>query len=480
MKSTPELMAEMSRLTIKIREYNEKLSEELGRPLTACVRTFGCQMNEHDSEKIKGMLKSMGYDILPDFQLNGAGVIPDVIVFNTCCVRENAEDKIFGQIGAVKGAKKLKPEMIVAVLGCMTEQDWVIERIKKSYRHVDLVLGTGSSYRLPEYMAAKIFDHKRGIGAESEDSVPEGIPAMREFDYKALVTVMYGCDNFCSYCIVPYVRGRERSRKPEDIINEVKILAENGTKEVMLLGQNVNSYGKGLDGDCTDFAALIRRICNETDIKRVRFMTSHPKDLSPQLIRAIAEEPKICSQLHLPVQSGSTSELKRMNRKYTRERYLELVGEVRRAIPDITLSTDIMIGFPGETEEEFEDTLSLLKEVRFDAAFTFIYSKRQGTPAASWPDQVPEDVVNARFSRLLETQNRICMEKNEAMVGKTVSVLVEGKSRTNEDRLTGRTEGNKIVNFVTEGAEVSAGDIVPVKITGAETWSLEGIYNGER
>ncbi|MBO4327318.1 MAG: tRNA (N6-isopentenyl adenosine(37)-C2)-methylthiotransferase MiaB [Clostridia bacterium] len=477
----------MSRLAQKIREHNEKAVGETGQPLTACVKTFGCQMNEHDSEKLKGMLKQMGYDIVPDYSITNFTLIPDVIVFNTCCVRENAEDKIFGQLGAVKGAKRIKPELIVAVCGCMTEQEWVVERIKKSYRHVDIVMGTGNTYRLPEYMAARIFDRRRMIGAEPEDSLPEGVPVSRDEKFKAYVTVMYGCDNFCSYCIVPYVRGRERSRLPDDIVKEVKELADGGTKEVMLLGQNVNSYGKGAEGDGTDFAGLIRRICRETDIKRIRFMTSHPKDLSPELIRAIAEEPKVCRQLHLPVQSGSTPELKRMNRKYTREQYLELVRKVYEAVPDITLSTDIMIGFPGETEEEFEDTLSLLEEVRFDAAFTFIYSKRQGTPAAARPDQVPSDVVNRRFARLTETQNRIGREKNEALVGKTLEVLVEGPSKTNAMRLTGRTEGNKIVNFEADaGCDggsskklPEAGNIVRVKITGAETWSLEGVYYEE-
>ena len=479
MSIDPGTVAEMARLSEKIKDHNEALVSESGQPLTAFVKTFGCQMNEHDSEKLKGMLARMGYTVVPDYQLSDSSLIPDVIVFNTCCVRENAEDKIFGQLGAVKGAKKHKPEMLIIVCGCMTEQDWVVERIRKSYRHVDIVLGTGNTYRLPEYMAARIFDNKRIIGAVSEDSVPEGVPMLRDDKFKAYVTVMYGCDNFCSYCIVPYVRGRERSRKADDIIDEVRALVQSGAKEVMLLGQNVNSYGKGPTGDGTDFAGLIRRVARETGIERVRFMTSHPKDFSADLIRAIAEEPAICSQLHLPVQSGSSSELKRMNRKYTRDRYLELVSEVKRAIPDVTLSTDIMIGFPGETEAEFEDTLSLLEEVRFDAAFTFIYSKRQGTPAAMSPDQVPEDVVNERFKRLVDTQNRISREKNEALLGQTLSVLVEGPSRTDPDRLTGRTEGNKVVNFDVINGCVKTGDIVPVKITRAETWSLEGIFDGE-
>ncbi|MBO5077132.1 MAG: tRNA (N6-isopentenyl adenosine(37)-C2)-methylthiotransferase MiaB [Clostridia bacterium] len=467
----------IARIAERIKEYNDGIAAGSGKPRTACVHTFGCQMNEHDSEKLKGMLGAMGYTIVPEYSLTRARGVPDVIVFNTCCVRENAEDKIFGQIGAVKGAKKLKEDLIVAVCGCMTEQQWAVERIRKSYKHVDIVFGTGNSYRFPEFIAARLFDGRRVIGVEAEDSVPEGVPIAREEKYRAYVTVMYGCDNFCSYCIVPYVRGRERSRRADDVVNEVRHLAENGTREVMLLGQNVNSYGKDADngGKRTDFASLIRRVCRETDIARVRFMTSHPKDLSPELIRAMAEEPKVCKQLHLPVQSGSTSELKRMNRKYTREQYIDLVRRVREAIPDITLTTDIMVGFPGETEEEFADTLKLVEEVRFDNAFTFIYSRRQGTPAAERPDQVPEDVVKRRFGELLEAQNRISREKNEALLGQTLTVLVEGPSKTNPERLTGRTEGNKVVNFVVPaGVNVTEGEFVEVRIDSIQTWSLEG------
>lgn len=476
-RTDPALMAEMSRLSEKIKERNDGIAAQTGTPALATVKTFGCQMNEHDSEKIKGMLRRMGYSILPDYSLSDAAAIPDVIVFNTCCVRENAEEKIFGQIGAVKGAKRRKPDMIVAVTGCMTEQEHAVEKIRKSYRHVDIVLGTGNTYRLPEMLYARIFDGKRTIGAAPEDSVPEGVPVMRDDKFKAYVTVMYGCDNFCSYCIVPYVRGRERSRSADDIIGEIKELTASGTKEIMLLGQNVNSYGKGGNGDGTDFAGLLRRICKETDIERIRFMTSHPKDISPDLIRTMASEPRICKQLHLPVQSGSTSELSRMNRKYTREQYLKRVEEVRAAMPDVTLTTDVMIGFPGETDEEFADTISLLEEVRFDAAYTFIYSKREGTPAAARPDQVPEETVKKRFEKLVETQNRISRELNDAMIGSLETVLVEGRSKTNPDRLTGRTEGNKIVNFsVPEGKNAEPGDFVKVRITSVQTWSLEGQY----
>ncbi|MBR7061401.1 MAG: tRNA (N6-isopentenyl adenosine(37)-C2)-methylthiotransferase MiaB [Clostridia bacterium] len=473
----PAETGRIAKIAERIKEYNDRIAAACGKPRTACVHTFGCQMNEHDSEKLKGMLGAMGYTIVPEYSLTKAGGVPDVIVFNTCCVRENAEDKIFGQIGAVKGAKKLREDLIVAVCGCMTEQQWAVERIRKSYKHVDIVFGTGNAYRFPEFIAARLFDGRRVIGAEPEDSVPEGVPVQREEKFRAYVTVMYGCDNFCSYCIVPYVRGRERSRRADDVVNEVKELAAAGTREVMLLGQNVNSYGKDRpDGDASvDFAGLIRRVCRETGIERVRFMTSHPKDLSPELIRAVAEEPKVCRQLHLPVQSGSTSELKRMNRKYTREQYIELVRRVREAVPDVTLTTDIMIGFPGETEEEFADTLRLVEEVRFDNAFTFIYSRRQGTPAAERPDQVPEEVVKRRFGELLEAQNRISREKNEALLGQTLTVLCEGPSKTNPERLTGRTEGNKVVNFVVPaGLSVAEGQFADVRIETVQTWSLEG------
>ena len=482
-----ELMAEIVDAEKRIREDNERIARETGMPRTACIRTFGCQMNEHDSEKIQGMLRKMGFDILPDCALNGAAPVPDLIVFNTCCVRENAEDKIFGQIGAVKGAKKVHPGLIVAVCGCMTEQKWAVERIRNSYKHVDLVLGTGNSYRLPQYLAERIFEGKKQIGAEPEDSVPEGVPAERRDRAKAFVTVMYGCDNFCSYCIVPYVRGRERSRRPDDVVNEIRALAAAGTKEVMLLGQNVNSYGKkfetqssgsdctGPEGEPVSFARLIKRIASETDIQRIRFMTSHPKDISDELIEVIATEPKVCRQLHLPVQSGSTSELRRMNRKYTREQYLGTIARVRRAVPDIALSTDVMIGFPGETEEEFEDTLSLLEQVRFDAAFTFIYSRRSGTPAAEWPGQITEETAKERFGRLVETQNRISHEKNEALLGTVSTVLTEGTSRTDPGRFTGRGEDNRIVKFtVPGGMSVGEGDVAEVLITGIQTWSLEG------
>ena len=475
---TPVLpdMQEQRGYAEKVMALSEEFALREGRYPRACVRTFGCQMNEHDSEKLRGMLKDMGYELVPDYEQDPGGEIPELVILNTCCVRENAEDRVYGHLGALKGLKAQRPGMIIGVCGCMTEQEKAVEKIRGSFRHVDLVFGTGNSYRLPEYILKILSGHKRVIGVSAEDSLPEGVPVLRDSKYKAYVTVMYGCDNFCTYCIVPYVRGRERSRRADDIVAEVKGLAEAGTMEVMLLGQNVNSYGKKSE-DGTGFPQLLRRICRETAIPRIRFMTSHPKDISDALIETIAEEPALCKQLHLPVQSGSTSELQRMNRRYTREKYLERVEKVRQLVPGITLTTDIMIGFPGETEEEFADTLSLLGEVRFDAAYTFIYSPRTGTPAASSPDQVPEEVVKERFARLTELQNRISLEKNLEMIGTVQEVLAEGRSKTDITKFTGRTGGNKIVNFTADNAreaETLAGKLCRVNIEGAQTWSLEG------
>lgn len=452
-----------------VRSENERLSAMQGKKdakARAFVRTFGCQMNEHDSEKISGMLVSMGYELV-DSQENC-----DIIVFNTCCVRENAEEKVFGHLGALKALKRENPNLIIVVCGCMTEQPHIVDEIRKKYKNVDLVFGTHNLHRFPE-LVYEIMTSRMHIyeTSRTDTEVAEGMPVERENNVKAWVTVMYGCDNYCSYCIVPYVRGHERSRRPEDILDEIKTLVKSGSKEITLLGQNVNSYGKDLEPSYT-FAALLDRICNETDIARIRFMTSHPKDLSPELIDVMSAHDAVCSQLHLPVQAGSTPILKRMNRRYTKEQYLELIEKVREKMPDITLTTDIIVGFPGETEEDFEETLDLVSKVRYDNAFTFIYSKRTGTPAASYPDQVPDDVVKERFDRLLVLQNRISREINDTYEGKTVEVLAEGLSNTNKDRYTGRTSGGKIVNF-TSSRDVT-GKLVKVKIENIQTWSLEG------
>ena len=448
----------------------------------ACIKTFGCQMNEHDSEKIAGMVERMGYEIVPD-EIEGKyeGRICDLIVFNTCCIRENAEEKVYGHIGALKGAKRVKPEMITAVCGCMTEQPHVVDEMNKKYKNVDVIFGTHTLHRLPEFIYKALFDGCRVCEmSHTEGEVAEGLPVKRGSDLKAWVTIMYGCNNFCTYCIVPYVRGRERSRKKSDILQEIRELAESGVCEITLLGQNVNSYGKDLaDNDgCGSFAELLSAICacaGGTNLRRIRFMTSHPKDLSDELIDVMAAYPAVCNQLHLPVQSGSTEILRRMNRRYTKAQYLALVGKIRDKIPDITLSTDIITGFPGESEADFLETLDLVRNIRFDMAYTFIYSKRVGTPAAEYPDQIDEKTVKDRFNRLLELQNTISREINDTCVGNTYEVLCEGVSRTNENRFTGRTEGNKIVNFTADRNPVAGGGkFVKVYIDSAQTWSLEG------
>ncbi len=471
-----EEMTKQLHFTREILKWNEAYTATTGRTRTACVRTFGCQMNEHDSEKLSGMLKQMGFCLVPEYSVHEEPKIADLILFNTCCVRENAEEKVYGHLGALKGAKRIKPSMITGVCGCMTEQPHAVDEIRRVYKNVDLVFGTRAAHKLPEYLHRVIFEEKRVLEvSKTEGEVAEGVPVERADDLKAWVTIMYGCNNFCSYCIVPYVRGRERSRKAADIVEEVRKLSDDGVQEITLLGQNVNSYGKDLEDNdgITDFADLLDLLCRETKIPRIRFMTSHPKDLSDRLIDAIARNKQVCNQLHLPVQSGSTRVLKEMNRKYTREDYLALVDRIRKAVPDITLSTDIIVGFPGETEEDFEETLSLVAQVRYDSAYTFIYSKRVGTPAAAREDQVPEEVVKARFDRLLALQNGIGRTINDNLVGLSMEVLCEGASRTNEDRMTGRTEGNKIVNF-TGGDGRIRGKMVRVHIDHAQTWSLEG------
>jgi len=452
----------------QIRDRNDMYFAEKNRKRTYEVRNFGCQMNEHDAEKLRGMLHEMGY-------VPNQDDVADLIVFNTCCVRENAEEKVYGHIGALKSVKREKEDMIIAVCGCMTEQEHVVEEIRKKYENVDLVFGTHNLHRFPELLHQCIFNNTRVYEiSKTEGEVVEGVPVLRDSDFKAWVTIMYGCNNFCSYCIVPYVRGRERSRAVCDILAEVVELDKAGIKEITLLGQNVNSYGHDRR-DGVDFATLLKLICDSTSIPRIRFMTSHPKDLSDELIEVMANNERICRHLHLPVQSGSTRILEKMNRKYTKEKYLELVKKVKERIPGIALSTDIIVGFPGETEEDFNETLSVVEEVRFDSAFTFIYSKRTGTPAARFEDQIPEEVAKERFNRLLELQNSISREINESYVGRRVEVLVEGLSRTNDKKYTGRTEGNKVVNFdrMDENIDLS-GRIVTVRIDSAQTWSLNG------
>ena len=450
----------------QIRKENEAYTAKTGRQKKFYSLAMGCQMNAHDSEKLEGMLDEMGY-VRTDEETDA-----DFIIYNTCCVRENAELKVYGKLGWLKHYKKENPDAVVALCGCMMQQDSVLQTIRQKYRHVDLVFGTFNLYKLPELMKTReesqstVFD----IWQEHQEVV-EDLPSIRHFPYKASVNIMYGCNNFCSYCIVPYVRGRERSRNPEDILEEIKKLVADGVKEVMLLGQNVNSYGKTLENPIT-FAQLLRQVNEIEGLERIRFMTSHPKDMSDELIAAMKDCDKVCKNLHLPFQSGSSEILKKMNRHYTKEGYLELVRKVKEAMPGITLSTDIIVGFPGETEEDFLETLDVIRQVRYCTAFTFIYSKRTGTPAATMENQVPEDVVKERFGRMLDVLNPIVHEVTQEQVGKVLPVLVEECSKQDAGILTGRTEQNTLVHFA--GDATLIGQIVPVKITENKTFYVIG------
>lgn len=428
------------------------------------ITTFGCQMNEHDSEIMAGMLIEKGFAQVKE-RKNA-----DIAIINTCSVRENADKRFFGTLGQLKRRKTENPDFIVCVCGCMMQQQHIVDSIKEKYPWVDIVFGTHNIHELPELINNAMSGMHRQIAVwEDGKEMIEGLPSERLFKDKALINIMAGCNNFCTYCIVPYTRGRERSRKAEDILNEVKMLVADGVKEVMLLGQNVNSY-KSCDG--TDFPDLLYMINEVEGLERIRFMTSHPKDMSDKLIQAFADCEKLCNNVHLPVQSGSSSVLKRMNRRYTRESYLELVRKLRETVPEITLSTDIIVGFPGETEEDFEETLKLVEEVRYDSAFTFLYSIRKGTPAEKFEDQIPEEVKHERFNRLVDLVNDISADKNALYKGRIEKVLVEGPSKTNSKTYTGRTEGFKLVNF--EGTKDMVGKIVEVEITEGKTFSLEG------
>lgn len=428
------------------------------------IETYGCQQNVSDSEKIAGMALEMGYELCE------AREEADLIVYNTCAVRENAELKVYGNIGALKGLKKKNENLIIAVCGCMMQEDGVAEKIRKSYRHVDIVFGTHALHKFKELVRRT--EEKRDFTADVENidgEIHEGLPIERAEGVCASVSIMYGCNNFCTYCIVPYVRGRERSRAKEDILAEIGEAVKNGYKEIMLLGQNVNSYGKGTG---VTFAALLDEAAEIEGVERIRFMTSHPKDISEELLKVMSRHKNICKQLHLPVQCGNNRVLKAMNRGYTREKYLALVEKAREYMPEITVSTDIIVGFPGETTEEFEDTLDLLEKVRYDTVFSFIYSKRRGTPAATMPDVISEEEKKNNFNRLLDVQNRICAEINGEYLGKVLPVLVEGESKTDPTALTGRTDGGKLVHF--KGDTALTGKIVNIKITEPKTWSLMG------
>ena len=440
------------------------LWEEKGSMKKFNILTLGCQMNERDSETLAGMLTEMGYEQIDD--RNQA----DIAIINTCSVRDHADRRFFGMLGQLKKIKEKNPGFIVCVCGCMMQQQHIIDQIKEKYPWVDIIFGTHNIHRFPRLLGNVISEKEKQIEIwEDGGEIVEGLPSKRLYKHKAFVNIMFGCNNFCTYCIVPYTRGRERSRRSEDILAEIRRLVDDGVKEITLLGQNVNSY-KGEGG--VDFADLLRMI-NEVDgIERIRFMTSHPKDLSDRLIDVYRDCDKVCSFFHLPVQSGNDSILKRMNRRYTADDYMELVRKLREARPDISLTTDIIVGFPGETEEEFEDTLKLVEAVNFDSAFTFMYSKRKGTPAAEYDDQIPEEIKHDRFDRLVETVNRCAADRNARFVGQITPVLVEGVSKSDEGCVTGRNPQNKIVNF--PGDASLTGTIVNVKISEAGTFSLVG------
>ncbi|MDD6662657.1 MAG: tRNA (N6-isopentenyl adenosine(37)-C2)-methylthiotransferase MiaB [Lachnospiraceae bacterium] len=426
---------------------------ELGRKLQACIKTFGCQMNARDSEKLRGILELIGYELTESEEA-------DFVLYNTCTVRENANLKVYGRLGYLNGLKKKNPHMLISLCGCMMQEPEVIEKLKKSYRFVDLVFGTHNIYKFAELLTTAMESDRTVFDIwKDTDKIVEDLPAERTYTFKSGVNIMFGCNNFCSYCIVPYVRGRERSRRPEDILKEIRTLVADGVKEIMLLGQNVNSYGKNLEEPIT-FAQLLTEVEKIDGLERIRFMTSHPKDLSEDLIQVMKHSKKICRHLHLPLQSGSTEILRRMNRRYTKEQYLALAERLRSEIPDLSLTTDIIVGFPGETEEDFQETLDVVRKVRYDSAFTFIYSKRTGTPAAAMENQIPEDVVKDRFNRLLTLVQDISREQSLRVQGQTLPVLVESVNEQDSSLVTGRLSNNLLVHFPGDASLI--GEIVPV------------------
>ncbi len=460
----------------KQKEYIEKIRKlNQGKNLKYNIFTMGCQLNENDSEKLSGMLEQMGYSKIEDIKQ------ADLALFNTCCVRENAEDKLFGKLGELKKVKEEKGS-IIAIGGCMMQEKHITDKIKESYPFVDVIFGTHTLYRFPEDLYKALIEKKKQEDIiDIEGKIYEDIPIKRDSKIKASVTIMNGCNNFCTYCIVPYVRGRERSRNPKDIIKEVKELAESGYKEITLLGQNVNSYlrverekniefekYKGIDS----FAKLLKEITKIEGIERIRFVSPHPKDFTDDVIEAISSSPKICKLIHLPLQSGSSKVLKEMNRKYTKDRYLELVEKMKKQIPNLTISTDIIVGFPGETEEDFEDTLDVVRKVNFEQVYMFIYSRRVGTPADKMENQIPEEIKHKRFDRLKKLVESGIEANNQKYINTIQKILVEGESKTSKEMLTGRTDSNKVVIF--EGDKNLIGKIIEVKIISEHMWYLKG------
>lgn len=473
-------------LVSKLKNRIAEMGIEAGHPLVYHVKTYGCQLNESDSEKIEGILRDIGLSEASEDQ------DPDFLILNTCTIRENADVRLFGNLGAYKPMKKRNRNMFIAVCGCMMKQPENVERIKKSFPYVDACFGPSDIHLLPEILDKKLSQRKRVFSVSEEDYLVDDndMPVERKRKFRALVPIMYGCNNFCTYCVVPYTRGRERSRSSEQILKQLSDLANEGFKEVMLLGQNVNSYGNDKEGEIS-FAQLLEETAKIPGFSRIRFMTSHPKDISPEVIYTMKKYPNIERHLHLPMQSGSSTVLKRMNRHYDQEQYLKTALLFRKELPDATLTTDIIVGFPGETEEDFQATLDVVKNCRFDSAFTFQYSRRPGTKAASYEDQIPQDVVTERFGRLLALQNDLTFKSNESVVGTTEEILIEGKSATAPDVLTGRTNSNRLVNFkipkgtMYKGKAIDAespdfdadqfeGLLAMVKILKAKPYSVEG------
>ena len=437
----------------KAKEYVQRLERHLGRRPTCCVTTFGCQMNARDSEKLAGVLERAGYILTENEDA-------DFVIYNTCTVRDNANQRVYGRLGHLNTLKKKSPHKKIALCGCMMQEPSVIEKIKKSYPFVDLIFGTHNIYKFAELLVNMFEADGMVIDIwEDTDKIVEDLPVERKYPFKSGINIMFGCNNFCSYCIVPYVRGRERSRNPKDIINEIRALVADGVVEIMLLGQNVNSYGKNLENPIT-FAQLLKEIEKIEGLKRIRFMTSHPKDLSDELIQVMKQSDKICRHLHLPLQSGSTRILKAMNRRYTKEQYLALAEKIRKEIPDISLTTDIIVGFPGEEPWDVDETIDVIKKVKYDNAFTFIYSKRTGTPAAAMENQVPEEMIREGFDRLLKVVQDTAKERVSRLQGQTLEALVEEVNEQDNRLLTGRLSNNTIVHF--EGDKSLIGQIVPV------------------
>ncbi|WP_353894552.1 tRNA (N6-isopentenyl adenosine(37)-C2)-methylthiotransferase MiaB [Proteinivorax hydrogeniformans] len=438
-------------------EKNEKLYK---------ILTYGCQMNVHDSEILAGMLNQMGY---------GEAAVEedaDIILINTCSIRDKAEQKVFGKVGALKKLKAIKNDLVIGICGCMIQQQKVAERLQKDFPHVDLLFGTHNIHQLPQMIEKVLFKDERVLEVWNEEGeVVEGLPRLRDDGVTAWVTITYGCNNFCTYCIVPHVRGRERSRNPQDIVKEIEGIVAKGYKEITLLGQNVNSYGKDFDEDY-DFADLLSEVAKIKELTRIRYMTPHPRDFTEKLIDVVAANDKICNHFHLPVQSGSSKVLKAMNRGYDQQTYLDLVGKIKEKVNDYSITTDIIVGFPGETEEDFLETLKVVEQVRYDSAFTFAYSPREGTPAAKMDTQIPQQQKSDRLQRLIEAQNKISRQINDTYVGQVWDVLVEGTSKNDPNSISGRTKTAKIVNF--NGDKDLIGQEVKVKITGSQTWSLTG------